>query len=94
MTNGPVSETPKESSSSLVVALAASLKAIDEDYKEEMREIRELLEEAKKEAEKREPNTVKLKALLEDAKKIVETFAALDPMWQAIQRVAKMVGIL
>ena len=94
MTNGTASETPKESLSHLVAALASSLKAIDEDYREEMREIRGILEEAKQEAEKREPNIVKLKALLADAKKVVETFAALDPIWQAIQRVAKMIGIL
>jgi len=88
MTDEPV---PK---AHLAAALAASLKAIDDDYKEEMREMRELLVEAKKEAEKQEPNMVKLKALLGDGKKMVETFAALDPVWQGIQRVSKMLGIL
>ena len=66
MANEPVSNTPKQSMPHLVTALSASLKAIDEDYKEEMRELRELLEEARKEAEKDEPSSQKLKALLAD----------------------------
>ena len=53
----------------LVAALGQSLKAIDDDYKEEMRELRALFAEAKKEAEKDEPDGVKLKALLADATK-------------------------
>ena len=59
-----------------------------------MREMRELLEQAKKEAEKHEPNMVKLKALLIDCRKIVQTFAVLDPMWQDVQHVTRMIGIL
>ena len=55
----------------LVAALGHSLKAIDDDYKEEMRELRALFEEAKKEAEKDEPDGVKLKALLADANEMV-----------------------
>jgi len=94
MANDPVSPTPKDAMPHLVAALAASLKAIDADYKEEMREMRELLAEAKQEAEKHEPNGVKLQALLADAGKMVQTFAGLDPMWQGIQRVARMVGFL
>jgi hypothetical protein len=73
--------------------LSASLKAIDDDYKEEMRELRELLDEARKEAEKDEPNSQKLKALLADIGKMFKTFAALDPVWQGVQRIARMVGI-
>jgi hypothetical protein len=94
MTDEPRPKAPKDSTSSLVAALAASLKAIDDDYKEEMREMRDLLVEAKKEAEKREPNMVKLRALLGDGKKMVETFAGLDPVWQGVQRVSRMFGIL
>jgi hypothetical protein len=78
----------------LAAALAQSLKAIDDDYKEEMRELRELFEEAKKEAEKDEPDSVKLKALLADAREMVRTFAALDPVWQGVQRVARLFGFL
>ncbi|MFO1159769.1 MAG: hypothetical protein U1E60_13090 [Reyranellaceae bacterium] len=78
---------------SLATALTESLKAIDDDYREELREIRQLLEEARKEAEKDEPNSVKLKAILADCKGMFRTFAALDPMWQGIQRIARMVGI-
>ena len=78
----------------LVAALAQSIKAIDADYKEEMRELRALLEDARKEAEKDEPDGVKLKALLADAKEMVRTFAILDPAWQVVQRVARMFGML
>jgi hypothetical protein len=78
----------------LVAALGHSLKAIDDDYKEEMRELRALFAEAKTEAEKDEPDGVKLKALLADANEMVRTFTILDPAWQAVQRVAKMFGML
>jgi len=78
----------------LAAALGHSLKAIDDDYKEEMRELREIFEEARKEAEKKEPDRVKLKALLADANEMARTFATLDPAWQAVQRVAKMFGLL
>ncbi len=78
----------------LVHALAQSVKAIDDDYKEEMRELRELFQEARKEAEKKEPDSVKLKALLADANEMVKTFAGLDPVWQGVQRVAKLFGFL
>jgi hypothetical protein len=78
----------------LATALADSIKAIDDDYKEEMRELRTLFEEAKEEAAKDEPDGVKLKALLADANEMVKTFAGLDPMWQGVQRVARMFGLL
>ena len=91
MTNDPKSPAPP---SDLVDALATSLKAIDDDYTEEMRELRALFEEAKAEAAKDEPNGQKLKALLADANEMVRTFAGLDPVWQGVQRVARMVGFL
>ena len=78
----------------LVAALGQSLKAIDDDYKEEMRELRALFEEARREAAKDEPDGVKLKALLADASEMVKTFAGLDPMWQGVQRVARLFGLL
>ena len=78
----------------LAHALAQSLKAIDDDYKEEMRELRALFADAKKEAEKDEPDGVKLKALLADANEMVKTFAGLDPIWGGVQRVARMFGLL
>lgn len=77
----------------LVAALSQSIKAIDDDYKEEMRELRALLEDALKEAEKDEPESVKLKHMLADAGEMARTFATLDPAWQALQRVAKMFGL-
>lgn len=80
--------------SDLVDALAHSLKAIDDDYTEEMRELRALFEEARQEAAKQEPNGEKLKALLADANEMARTFATLDPAWQAVQRVARLFGIL
>ncbi|WP_422000517.1 hypothetical protein [Reyranella sp.] len=78
----------------LVDALSQSLKAIDDDYKEEMRELRILFEDAKKEAEKNEPDSVKLRALLSDGNEMVKTFAGLDPVWQGVQRVARLFGML
>jgi signal transduction histidine kinase len=78
----------------LVTALAQSVQAIDDDYKEEMRELRALFEDARKEAEKDEPDGVKLKALLADAGEMARTFATLDPAWQAVQRVARLFGVL
>ena len=91
MTNDPKSAAPP---SDLADALAHSLKAIDDDYTEEMRELRALFEEARLEAAKDEPNGQKLKALLADANEMVRTFAGLDPVWQGVQRVARMVGFL
>ena len=88
------SQLPSKTLTHLASALAESLKAIDGDYREEMREVRALFEEAKKEAEKNEPNGVKLKAILNDCNEIVRTFAALDPAWQGVQRVARMFGLL
>jgi hypothetical protein len=78
----------------LANALARSLKAIDDDYREELRELRALFHAARTEAEKDEPDRTKLKALLADANEMVKTFAGLDPMWQGVQRVAKLFGFL
>ena len=78
----------------LVAALGESLKAIDADFREEMRELRELFAEAKREAEKDEPDSEKLKALLNDGNEMARTFSILDPTWQAVQRVARLFGAL
>lgn len=86
--------TDKSNDPTLASALSNSVKAIDADYTEEMRELRALFEEARLEAEKDEPNHVKLKALLHDANEMARTFATLDPAWQAVQRVARLFGIL
>ncbi|MDI1287779.1 MAG: hypothetical protein PSV46_25570 [Reyranella sp.] len=87
---------PKDTAAhaSLADALTASMKAIDDDYSEEMRELRALFAEAKAEAAKDEPNGQKLKALLADANEMVQTFAGLDPVWQGVQRVARLFGFL
>lgn len=82
-----------DSKSDLATALTHSLKAIDADYTEEMRELRTLLDEARKEAEKDEPNSVKLKALLKDCNEMARTFSILDPAWQGVQRVARLFGL-
>ncbi len=91
MTSDP---KPPTAPHDLAAALAASLKAIDDDYTEEMRELRALFVEARHEAEKDEPNGQKLRALLHDAGEMARTFATLDPAWQAVQRVARLFGIL
>jgi hypothetical protein len=77
----------------LASALAESLKQIEADYGEETREIRAKLGEARAEAEKHEPNSTKLKAILADCSEMMKSFAALDPAWRAIQRVARLVGL-
>jgi hypothetical protein len=76
----------------LVSALGEMLHAINSDYREEMREMREIFEEAKKEAQKPEPDGHKIKALLGDVKEAARTFATLDPAWRGIQSVAHMLG--
>ena len=83
-----------EQKKDLVDALADSLKAIDDDFTEEMHELRALFEEAKREAEKDEPNGQKLRALLHDANEMVRTFTILDPAWQGVPRVARLFGML
>ncbi len=77
----------------LAAALADSLKQIEADYGEEAREIRAKLAEARAEAEKHEPNSAKLRAILADCSEMVKSFAGLDPAWRTIQRVARLVGL-
>jgi hypothetical protein len=77
----------------LASALADSLKQIEADYGEEAREIRAKLAEARAEAEKHEPNSAKLKAILADCGDMVKSFAAHDPAWKAVQRVARLLGL-
>ena len=78
----------------LADALADSVRTIDADYKEEARELRLLFEDARREAEKDQPDGAKLKALLADANEMVKTVAGLDPVWDGVQRIAKMFGFL
>ena len=78
----------------LIHALGNSIRTIDAEYKEEARELRQLFEEARREAAKEEPDSVKLKALLSDANEMARTVATLDPVWQGVQSVAKMFGLL
>ena len=59
-----------------------------------MRELRALFEEAGRRPRRTSPTAQKLKALLADANEMARTFATLDPAWQAVQRVARMFGIL
>jgi hypothetical protein len=89
----PADQSKREPMHGLVAALSDSLKAIEADYSEEMREIREKLAEARAEAEKHEPNSVKIREILADCGDMVKSFAALDPAWQGVQRVARMLGI-
>ena len=85
MTTGPMSR--------LAAALAQSIKQIEADYGEEAREIRAKLAEARAEAEKHEPNSTKLKAILADCNDMVKSVAAHDPAWKAVQRLARLVGL-
>ena len=77
----------------LASALGDMLHAINSDYREEMREMREIFLEAKREAEKPEPDNVKLKALLGDVNEATRTFATLDPVWRGVQSIAHMLGL-
>jgi hypothetical protein len=77
----------------LASALAQSIKQIEADYGEEAREVRAKLAEALAEAEKHEPSSAKLKAILTDVKEAVKSAAALDPVWRTVQRVARLVGL-
>ena len=77
----------------LASALAQSIKQIEADYGEEAREIRAKLAEARAEAEKHEPNSTKLKAILADCNDMVKSVAAHDPAWKAVQRVARLLGL-
>jgi hypothetical protein len=79
--------------SRLAAALAQSIKQIEADYGEEAREIRAKLAEARAEAEKHEPNSTKLKAILADCNDMVKSVAAHDPAWKAVQRLARLVGL-
>jgi ubiquinone biosynthesis protein UbiJ len=77
----------------LASALAQSIKQIEADYGEEAREVRAKLAEALAEAEKHEPSSTKLKAILTDVREAVKSVAALDPVWRTVQRVARLVGL-
>ena len=77
----------------LASALAQSIKQIEADYGEEAREVRAKLAEALAEAEKHEPSSAKLKAILADCSDMVKSVAGLDPVWRTVQRVARMVGL-
>jgi len=77
----------------LASALAQSIKQIEADYGEEAREVRAKLAEALAEAEKHEPSSTKLKAILTDVRDAVKSVAALDPAWRTVQRVARLVGL-
>ncbi len=85
---------PPAAHADLADALEKSMKAIDDDYAEEMRELRAIFEQARAEVAKDEPNGEKIKALLADANEMVRTFAGLDPVWQGVQRVARLFGFL
>jgi hypothetical protein len=89
-----MTEQPANDHKDLVHALGDSIRQIDADYKEEARELRLLFEEARREAEKDEPDRVKLTALLNDANEMARTVSILDPLWVGVQRVAKMLGML
>jgi len=65
------------------------LEAIDRNYPDDLREMRELVAEAKDEAENGAPNGLRLRSILGYCRDAVQTFAALDPSYQALQRIAQ-----
>ncbi len=78
----------------LAGALGTLLVLMDRHHSEDTRELRELVVEAKDEAEKAAPNGLRLKSILTGCRDTIQTFAALDPGWQGVQRIAQMLGLL
>jgi hypothetical protein len=95
---GPGTQTQSVTSAApmaeLVQALAALLAAMDNHHPGAAPDLRQVLEDAKLEAEKPTPNVLRLKAFLSGSKDAVQTFAALNPAWDTAQRLAQTLGLL
>jgi hypothetical protein len=76
----------------LAAALGSLIELIDRHHSDDARELREVVAEAKAEAEKSAPNRLRLKSILAGCRDAVQTFAALDPGWQGVQAIAHMLG--
>lgn len=77
--------------SDLAIALGELLAAIDRTGV--FPDLRQVVEEAKKEAEKQpQPNRIRLKGFLSAAKDIVQTSSALKPAWDSVASIAERIG--
>jgi hypothetical protein len=78
----------------LAQALAELLTAIDQYHHGKLAEERDVLEEAQVEANRAEPNRLRLKSILAGCKDGIQTVASLQPAWQSAQRLAQMLGLM
>ncbi len=81
-----------EGMSELVLALTALLDAMKDHP--ELREVREIVIEAKDEAAKPAPNGLKLRSILSGIKDGLQGVAALHPAWASVHRVMQMLGLV
>jgi len=82
-----------EGMAELVSALNHLLEAMAQTMRPELAEVREILLEAKEEAAKPSPNRLKLSTFLSGAGGIVQTVAALQPAWEAVQQLGRTLGL-
>jgi hypothetical protein len=80
--------------SELAKALGDVLAAMDTHHRGASADLRQGVEDAKSEAEKPQPNLLRLRAFLETTKADIQTFATLAPSWDAAQRIARGLGLL
>jgi hypothetical protein len=82
-----------EGMANLVAAIGGLLEAMAQAPRPELDEVREILLEAREEAAKPSPNRLKLATTLAGSKDIVQTVATLQPAWEAVVRIAQMLGL-
>ena len=80
--------------SELAEALGDVLVAMDTHHRGASADLRQIVEDAKSEAQRPQPNLLRLKAFLETSKADIQTFAALSPAWDAAQRIGQRLGLL
>jgi hypothetical protein len=78
----------------LAAALGNLLAAMDTHHHGAAPDLRQYIEEAKREAEKPQPSLLRLKGFFGAAKDAVQTFAGLSPAWDVAQRIAHSLGLL
>lgn len=84
--------TTTASMAELSKALSDLLAAIDSHHGGAAPELRQVIEDARTEAEKPDPNRLRLKGSLGAAKDVVQTIGGLSTAWDAVERIAKGIG--
>jgi hypothetical protein len=82
-----------EGMAELASAIGSLLDVMAQAPRPELAEVREILLEAKEEAAKPAPNRRKLSSILAGSKDAIQTVATLQPAWDAVYRVAQMLGV-